>query len=160
MGPPIWYLVLTEIWEKIKGTTQFGTRVLTDFEIFYGPTHRLWVGTQHVGRCINGFDYFDKEDDNIDIHLRRSRDKGTNNYGMHLVQSCKIYNFVIINGRTQSDSVGNFTCIANKVRSVEDYCIINKKKLYDHVIDIIILSRTDSDHFPLLLNLKSNVCCE
>ena len=32
MGPPIWYLVLTEIWEKIKGTTQFGTRVPTDFE--------------------------------------------------------------------------------------------------------------------------------
>ena len=48
MGPPIWYLVLTGIWEKIKGTTQFGTRVPTDFEKKNRPTHRLWVGTRHV----------------------------------------------------------------------------------------------------------------
>ena len=48
MGPPIWYPVLTGIWEKIKGTTQFGTRVPTDFEKKNRPTHRLWVGTRQV----------------------------------------------------------------------------------------------------------------
>ena len=119
-----------------------------------GNLNEILLNT-NVSRYLNGFDHCDRDDD-IDIRSRKSRDKDTNNYGIQLVQFCKINDFVIINGRTQSDNVGNFTCIANKGRSVVDYCIIDRN-FYDQVIDMNVLPRTESDHFPLSLKLKSNV---
>ena len=51
-------------------------------------------------------------------------DKVVNNYGLKLLEICKILGIHIVNGRFVSDSVGNMTYVSHSGCSVVDYFII------------------------------------
>ena len=74
----------------------------------------------------------------------------------YIINFCKINDLVILNGRTNSDSEGKFTCIANRGRSIVDY-FVTDRGLYEHVIDLEVIARPESDHFPLLLTLNCHL---
>ena len=106
-----------------------------------------------INEYVHGLDDCDMVTDNEDIPTRRSRDTEQNNYGRQLIQFCKINNLFILNGRTISDPLGSYTCIANGGKSVVDYCIVGRS-LYDYVVDLKVMPRPESDHFALFLTLK------
>ena len=107
----------------------------------------------NVHEYIDGFDNCDMLVEEQQIPYRKSRDKETNTFGRQLVQFCKINHLIIINGRTKSDSMGSYTCIANNGRSVVDYFIVGRS-MYEYVLDMNVTPRPESDHFPIILKLK------
>ena len=52
---------------------------------------------------------------------RSNSDTEINNYGKHLISTCKSYGLHFLGGRFSGDSHGSITCIANKGFSVVDY---------------------------------------
>ena len=61
----------------------------------------------------------------------------------------------ILNGRIKGDREGNFTCIANGGRSTVDYVLVNTR-MYDWIKSFHVITRTESDHFPMTFKIKCN----
>ena len=61
----------------------------------------------------------------------------------------------MLNGRKEGDREGNFTCIANGGRSTVDYVLVNTR-IYDRINSFHVITRTESDHFPMTFKIKSN----
>lgn len=90
--------------------------------------------------------------DNVSLPGRQSPDKDTNNFGLQLIQFCKTFDLFILNGRTKGDTPGKVTCVANGGMSVIDYMLLSKS-MEECVDTFEVLPRTESDHFPICLNL-------
>ena len=91
---------------------------------------------------------------------RKSRDPNfINSYGRQLIEFLKCNGLCIVNGRTPGDNVGNITCIANKGKSVVDYCIISRN-IYNFVNSFNVIPRTESDHFPITISISCSICKE
>ena len=81
--------------------------------------------------------------------VRKSKDTGVNSFGRKLIELCKSNGLFIVNGRTPSDQEGEITCVANRGKSVVDYCICSKS-VFDFVTDMYVVDRCESDHFPIV----------
>lgn len=92
--------------------------------------------------------------DDVPQTQRKTKDSGVNNFGQKLIELCKEYGLLIVNGRTPSDSEGEITCVANRGRSVVDYFLCTGQ-LYDLVTDMFVADRSESDHFPIVVSLVS-----
>lgn len=79
---------------------------------------------------------------------RVSKDKTCNNFGLSLIDMCKLYGVHIVNGRLFDDKSGEITCVANDGSSVVDYFIVSSK-LFPFVSHYEVGNRTESVHFPL-----------
>ena len=112
----------------------------------------------NINKYLQGNDDCYLVEDTKDIPCRKSKDVEINNFGRLFINFCKINDLVILNGRTNSDSEGKFTCIANGGRSIVDY-FVTDIGLYEHVIDLKVIARPESDHFPLLLTLNCSLSC-
>ena len=61
-----------------------------------------------------------------EIPLRKSTDLVVDNYGRRLLDLCKATDLLIANGRLDTDrSIGEFTCITSRGRSVVDYLLLS-----------------------------------
>ena len=81
---------------------------------------------------------------------RKSKDNVVNKFGgvllIYVVTSMYI---IMLNGRTVSDPVGEFTYLDNRGgSSVIDYMLVSSD-LYPTVIDFEVLPADYSDHFPI-----------
>lgn len=123
-----------------------------DFNARVGQLNEI-VMCNNINDFIHCYDECDVINDDEEIACRKSRDMETNNYGRQLVQFCKLNDIFILNGRTTGDKVGAYTCIANGGRSVVDY-FITGRSFYNYITDMSIVPRTESDHFPLVLNIN------
>ena len=84
---------------------------------------------------------------------RNNKDKVINNHGKHLIELCKCFRMVILNGRSASDKNGQYTC-ANS--STIDYCIASIDLLHvfeDFSVDIFDPLLSDK-HCPVMLTLS------
>ena len=90
------------------------------------------------------------------IETRVTRDPTfINTYGQQLTNLCKNNNLYILNGRTNGDYDGKITCIANKGKTIVDYFIASR--CIEHlIVNLNITPRPESDHFPLVLTIKTN----
>ena len=93
--------------------------------------------------CDNSLDS-DQRDYIIDVPLYRySMDKGSNSYGLKLLDTCKSTGLRIANGRLFTDhGVGNFTYASKNGASVIDYLLLQQKD------------------FHILTNFRINPFCE
>ncbi len=92
--------------------------------------------------------------DNTDIPPRSILDLTRNNYGKKLIELCIGRELLIINGRTNGDLFGNFTCFKYNGCSTVDYNIISKECLA-HVKSFKTLPFHEySDHRPIALTLE------
>ena len=98
---------------------------------------------------IDGNDNYDL--DHFEVP-RNSKDPEQNLFGRELITFCRSYGIHILNGRKEGDIDGKITCISNRGRSVVDYMMINTR-IYDMVKRFEVLTRTESDHFPLTCEL-------
>ncbi len=95
--------------------------------------------------------------DRSDVPVRCNLDEKVNNYGRKLIDFCIGKRLHIINGRTQGDFFGNFTCLKYNGCSTVDYNIINKDMI-EYVKSFQVLQFSElSDHKPLSLELDMNI---
>lgn len=80
---------------------------------------------------------------------RKTKDKATNKFGQKLLEVLKEHSLFIVNGRRTGDQEGEITCIANRGMSIVDYFICSMP-LFDKIIDMSVLDRSESDHFPIV----------
>ena len=98
---------------------------------------------------IDGNDNYDT--DHFEVP-RNSKDPEQNSFGRELITFCRSYGIHILNGRKEGDIDGKITCISNGGSSVVDYMMVNTR-IYDMVKRFEVLTRTESDHFPLICEL-------
>ncbi len=102
----------------------------------------------------------DYNPDSSEIPLRCNLDEGVNNYGKRLIDFCIGKRLHIINGRTNGDFFGNFTCLKYNGCCTVDYNIINKD-MCDYVHSFRVLPFHElSDHRPLSLELDMDIRCD
>ena len=80
---------------------------------------------------------------------RNTRDTVLNRFGQSLIELCCTHDIHIVNGRTENDTSGNFTCVANEGKSVVDY-VIASSVLFDSIADMSVDEHDFSDHLPKL----------
>jgi hypothetical protein len=85
---------------------------------------------------------------------RKSTDVKVNKYGRDLIEFCKTFACYIVNGRFNFHDTFTFT--NHNGSSTVDYYITSKQVL-DSVQSFIIGQNTESQHFPIILKLKSSL---
>ena len=83
---------------------------------------------------------------------RNSEDPEQNSFGRKLITFCRSYGIHVLNGRKQGDTDGKITGISSRGRSVVDYMMVNTRN-YDRVKRFEVLTRTESNYFPLTCEL-------
>jgi hypothetical protein len=94
---------------------------------------------------------------------RQNRDASVSGWGRKLLDLCYDVGLLILNGRTPSDELGEFTCLANGGCSTVDY-IVGSPIIWQAATHLkVIIDDTrycamggDSDHRPLRLQLNIN----
>lgn len=88
---------------------------------------------------------------------RKNQDKETNHFGKQLLDLCAVEGIHLVNGRTNSDLLGNFTFISNRGCSTIDYCIADSA-MFKYIGDFKVLDVDISLHLPILrtLNIVNN----
>ncbi len=124
----------------------------------------MFIAGDCNARCKDLLDYI--PDDNLD-HIfgnvsydgdtfdipRQTKDRiRYNSFGRSLVELCRLLNVHMLNGRTNGDRHGEFTCTANDGCSLVDYNIVSTE-LFESINTFRIEDRCESDHFPLFCNL-------
>ncbi|XP_039311154.1 uncharacterized protein LOC120359015 [Solenopsis invicta] len=87
---------------------------------------------------------------------RRSKDKVVNNRGRDFLDLVGEIGGNIINGTTKGDKLGEYTYVGERGSSVIDYVVVSEN-CRDIVNDLVIVGRPDSDHMPLVLEMKNNI---
>ena len=96
-----------------------------------------------------------KGDENDTIFPRQSKDDILNTFGEQLLEFCSIYDGVIVNGLTEHNYDGGFTCIKSNGSSVVDYFIISSYLMETLFIENFgIVDKIFSDHLPIVLEIK------
>jgi len=90
------------------------------------------------------------------LHSRTSADEKSNPRGHQLLQFCEENELVVLNGRTNSDSIGEFTFVETTGTSVIDYFMINPLAI-DFVRDMEVVNTSCSAHSALQLLLACEV---
>lgn len=84
---------------------------------------------------------------------RKSRDKISNTNGRRLIEFFNDMSFIILNGRVENDSLGEFTFHGVMGKSVIDYVAATGSVLKD-IMTFEVGKYLHSDHFPLYLSLE------
>ena len=91
-----------------------------------------------------------------DFENRNSRDTGINSYGRSLSELCIGNDLLILNGRTNGDSLRTFTCHTYNGSSVVDYAIVSHS-LYPLIKFFAVSNTTEfSHHTPITFALEAN----
>ena len=90
-----------------------------------------------------------------EIPVRKSCDKTITQNGKDLLNFCKVYSVVIINGRCGNDLNGSFTYISAQGCSLIDY-ILCSPDLLPLVLDFNVEFRTESKDLPVCATLKKH----
>ncbi|XP_043480334.1 uncharacterized protein LOC122510015 [Leptopilina heterotoma] len=86
---------------------------------------------------------------------RLSLDKVVNSRGKIITSNFESYDFILLNGRTRSDSPANFTFVSSQGESVNDLVWCSSETL-PFIQDLQVKQiATSSDHFPVFLSLIS-----
>ena len=112
--------------------------------------HILSDNTDYIPE-IDGNDNYDRDHFEVPRNSK-ALDSEQNSFGRELITFCRSYGIHILNGRKEGDIDGKITCISNGGSSVVNYMMVNTR-IYDMVKRFEILTRTESDHFPLTCEL-------
>jgi len=85
--------------------------------------------------------------------VRKSKDKVVNNRGKEFIDLVGEIGGNIMNGTTKGDKDGEFTYVGERGSSVIDFVVISEY-CREIVNDFKIVGRSDSDHMPLILEMK------
>jgi hypothetical protein len=89
--------------------------------------------------------------DTVCTHYRHSKDKTVNKLGKKLIEFCDNNNLVILNGRINGDTDGQYTFMSSVGSSVNDLCCVSTN-LLSSIKNFLVEAQIYSDHFPIVLN--------
>ncbi|MEW8548565.1 MAG: endonuclease/exonuclease/phosphatase family protein, partial [Candidatus Thiodiazotropha sp.] len=89
-----------------------------------------------------------------EISERSSCDKTVSPCGNDLLNFCKVYSLIIVNGRCGRDLNGSYTYISTQGCSLIDY-VLCSPDLLTFILDFNIEIRTESKHLPVSTSLKN-----
>ncbi|ESO92034.1 hypothetical protein LOTGIDRAFT_163039 [Lottia gigantea] len=84
---------------------------------------------------------------------RNSKDNQTNTFGNQLIELCCDNDFIILNGRTPGDPLGNYTYVSSTGASVIDLALVKPRMLSD-VSNFTVLDTDISKHFPISCSIS------
>ena len=84
---------------------------------------------------------------------RASKDGVVTPNGKKLLKMCREQDMFILNGRTEGDKEGEWTCINQRGASVADYIIVTQE-LIGREMEFRVQARVESDHAALVLWLR------
>lgn len=85
---------------------------------------------------------------------KNSKDKMVNSWGREFLELVGVVGGRILNGTMEGDRKDNYTYVGPREGSVIDYVVINET-CQGLVNNFSIDDRVDSDHMPLIVELKS-----
>ena len=90
--------------------------------------------------------------------MRQNCDKTENSHGKMIINFCKTFDFMILNGRTDGDPCGNYTHLNfNNGPSTIDYAICNDK-CYKLISNFLVLPMNElSDHSKIVTVFKEGL---
>ena len=92
------------------------------------------------------------------LPARQTYDTTENSHGKKIINFCKTFDFIILNGRTEGDPFGNYTHLNfNNGPSTIDYALCNKK-CYELISNFLILPMNElSDHSKIVSIFKESL---
>ena len=86
-----------------------------------------------------------------EVHIRQNSDRTENSHGNKIINFCKTFDFMILNGRTEGDPMGNFTHLNfNNGPSTIDYALCNENS-YSLISNFLVLPMDElSDHSKIV----------
>ena len=145
-GIDIYESKLLEIIEKYPNANLM---VAGDFNARCG-THQDVLLNDSVELIFDDDTLYEADDFNLQ---RQTKDHTYNNFGLSLIELCKVYNIHMLNGRFPGDTKGEVTCVANDGSSIVDYFIASSN-LFPFITDFEVCNRGESVHFPIACSLK------
>ena len=93
-----------------------------------------------------------------DVPTRNNCDKTENSHGNKIINFCKTFDFIILNGRTEGDPIGNFTHLNfNNGPSTIDYALCNEK-CNMLISNFLVLPMNEiSDHSKIVTVFKEGI---
>lgn len=131
----------TKEWERIRERIKKLVEDEREEYIIIGGDFNIRIA-EEGGNDVEGWDV-----------KRKSKDKILNSRGWEFIDLIGSFGGYILNGATKGDEEGEFTYVGPRGCSVIDYTIVNENCI-DLVSNFKIGDRVDSDHMPLLLELK------
>ena len=99
-------------------------------------------------KCIPQMNWYE-EIENVFSIERKSKDIVVNNFGKHLLESCKEMGLFVLNGRCLTDSEGEYTYISSTGKSIIDY-FITEPEIYDLFTQFYVSDMDIGDHLPVI----------
>ena len=99
-----------------------------------------------------------QDEDTIEFH-RSSQDSVTNPHGRKLIEFCNTFNLVPLNGLTEKSFDNKYTFLSRRGNSTIDYFLCSHTYL-QHVSNLKIINRLESQHLPVTINLDANTTDE
>ena len=84
---------------------------------------------------------------------RSSKDSVVNLFGLSLAGLCCTFNLHILNGRSNDDLLGEYTCTANDGKSTVDY-FITPTNLFPYIECFKVDNLDESDHFRIICKFQ------
>ena len=93
-----------------------------------------------------------------EVPIRHNSDTTANSHGNKIINFCKTFDFMILNGRTEGDPCGNFTHLNfNNGPSTIDYALCNEK-CYELISNFLVLPTNElSDHSKMVTVFKEGM---
>ena len=86
--------------------------------------------------------------------LRKSKDKGTNQFGKTLIDFGSTFHCMPLNGKHSSDLQGQFTFISQQGNSCVDYFVVSADFVSKTDMYFEVGSRVESSHMPIHLSIR------
>ena len=160
MDSPFYHEVSQSAWKELEDTLLSNN--LIDMNLILNGDFNSRIGCkkdyiENNNNNIPELREFDAIFENDSVIRRQSCDEIANNTGKELLRFCKTYGCLVLNGRFGKDSnVGEYTFINQNGCSVIDYFILSRS-LINLIADFDVVSRPESCHLPLSMDLKG-VC--
>ena len=114
------------------------------------PCDELFASEKYLEN-INTLSFFDSNC--YESMARNSQDKTTNMFGKSFIEFIAGFNLIVLNGISLKDNDSSFTFMSPTGNSVIDYFVVSDSLF--HLTDkMLVLTRTESFHFPISLTLK------
>ena len=93
-----------------------------------------------------------------EVPVRQNSDRTENSHGNKIIYFCKTFDFMILNGRTEGDPMGNFTHLNfNNGPSTIDYALCNEKS-FSLIYNFLVLPMNElSDHSKIVTVFKEKM---
>lgn len=139
-------IILLELLQKAKAEYPNTAILLSgDLNARIGVMKDYILGHTLTYVLEQGNDWYDSD---VFDRVRHTKDDTVNDFGIKLVNMCKLLGIHVVNGRVEGDENGEITCVTPKGCSIVDYFIASTS-LFENLLSFRVKDCDDSYYFPI-----------